>query len=61
MKKHIILGILAIVFSDILECKWQIFRSEELVRAQLLEAGFTEIKFFYDEAHIFPTIVAKRA
>lgn len=50
-----------IIFSDILECKWQIFRSEELVRSQLLEAGFTEIEVFYDEAHIFPTIVAKKA
>jgi SAM-dependent methyltransferase len=50
-----------IIFSDILECKWQIFRSEELVRAQLLEAGFSEIEVFYDEAHIFPTIVAKKA
>ncbi len=49
-----------IVFSDILECKWQIFRSEESVRAQLLKAGFTEIEVFYDKAHIFPTIIAKK-
>ena len=49
-----------IVFSDILECKWQAFRSEELVRSQLVEAGFTEIEIFYDRAHIFPTVVAKK-
>lgn len=49
-----------IVFSDILDCKWQTFRSEESVRSQLLEAGFTEIEVFYDQAHIFPTIVAKK-
>lgn len=49
-----------IVFADILECKWQIFRSEELVRSQLLDAGFTEIEIFYDEAHIFPTVIAKK-
>ena len=48
-----------IVFADVLECKWQIFRSEELVRSQLLDAGFTEIEVFYDEAHIFPTVIAK--
>lgn len=50
-----------IVFSDILECKWQIYRPKELVRNQLLEAGFSEIEFFYDEAHIFPTVVAKKS
>jgi hypothetical protein len=49
-----------IVFADVLECKWQIFRSEELVRSQLLEAGFTEIEVFYDEAHIFPTVIARK-
>ncbi len=49
-----------IVFSDILECKWQAFRSEEMVRSQLLESGFTEIEIFYDLARIFPTVVAKK-
>lgn len=49
-----------IIFSDILECKWQAFRSEELVRSQLLEAGFIEIEIFYDRARIFPTVVAKK-
>jgi len=49
-----------IVFADVLECKWQIFRSEELVKSQLLDAGFTEIEVFYDEAHIFPTVIAKK-
>jgi SAM-dependent methyltransferase len=49
-----------IVFADVLECKWQIFRSEELVRSQLLDAGFTEIDFVYDQAHIFPTVIARK-
>ncbi len=56
--KHALLQ--KIIFSDILECKWQIFRSEESVKAQLLEAGFSEIEVFYDKAHIFPTIVARK-
>lgn len=50
-----------IIFFDILESKWQVFRSEELVKSQLLEAGFSEIEIFYDKAHIFPTIVAKKS
>ncbi len=50
-----------IVFSDILECKWQVFRCEERVRSQLLEAGFTEIQVIYDRVHIFPTVVCKKA
>lgn len=49
-----------IIFSDIIEAKWQLFRPEELVKSQLLEAGFTEIQIFYDKAHVFPTVVAKK-
>ena len=49
-----------IVFADILECKWQAYRSEELVRSQLTDAGFTEIEVFYDQAHIFPTVIATK-
>ncbi|KAG6558738.1 hypothetical protein RHOW815_001272 [Candidatus Rhabdochlamydia sp. W815] len=48
------------IFSDILEAKWQIFRSEELVKSQLLDAGFDEIEIIYDQAHIFPTVIARR-
>lgn len=49
-----------IIFSDILSAKWQVFRTKETVKAQLNQAGFCEIEFFYDEAHIFPTVVAKK-
>ncbi len=47
-----------IVFADILDCKWQVFRSEEAVRHQLQQAGFQEIEIIYDKAHIFPTVIA---
>lgn len=50
-----------IVFADILDCKWQVFRSEEIVKSQLQMAGFEEIEIIYDNAHIFPTIVAKKS
>lgn len=49
-----------IIFTDILESKWQTFRYEADVKSQLLQAGFSEIEIFYDKAHIFPTIVAKK-
>ncbi len=49
-----------IIISDILAGKWQAYRSEELVKSQLQEAGFTEIEIYYDQAHIFPTVVAKK-
>jgi SAM-dependent methyltransferase len=50
-----------IVFADILDCKWQVFRSEEIVKSQLKMAGFDEIEIIYDTAHIFPTVVAKKS
>jgi len=50
-----------IVFVDILDCKWQIFRAEETVKSQLHMVGFDEIEIIYDTAHIFPTIIAKKS
>lgn len=49
-----------ILFADILDCKWQAFRTEEQVRAQLLEAGFTEVEIRYDEGGLFPTAIATK-
>ncbi len=49
-----------ILLVDILDAKWQAFRAEETVKAQLTEAGFREIEIFYDDAHIFPTVVARK-
>lgn len=49
-----------IIFADILSVKWQVFRSEEMVKEHLSQAGFSEIEIFYDDAHIFPSVVAKK-
>jgi SAM-dependent methyltransferase len=49
-----------ILFVDILDAKWQVFRSEAIVIAQLKNAGFQDVEIFYDDAHIFPTVVAKK-
>lgn len=49
-----------ILFVDILDAKWQAYRTEETVKAQLKQAGFCEIEIKYDKAHIFPTVIAKK-
>lgn len=50
-----------IIFSDIFESRWQIFRSGERVKKQLQAAGFNGIEIIYDDAHIFPTVIATKA
>lgn len=47
-----------LIFADILQSKWRSYRSEEKTNQQLLDAGFRDINFIYDEAHIFPTVTA---
>lgn len=47
-----------IIFVDIIDAKWQCFRSSELTRLQLEAAGFKDINFIYDTARMFPTVVA---
>lgn len=49
-----------VIFADILQAKWQAFRSSDLTHQQLKAAGFTEIEIHYDEARLFPTAVAKK-
>lgn len=49
-----------IIFADILSVKWQTYRTEDAIKLELKRAGFSDIEFFYDVAHIFPTVVAKK-
>lgn len=49
-----------IIFADILESKWRCFRSSSTTLSQLEAAGFEDIEFIYDEARIFPTVVARK-
>jgi SAM-dependent methyltransferase len=49
-----------IVFSDVLDAKWQCFRTSKTTFSQLQTAGFCEIEFIYDDAHIMPTVVAHK-
>lgn len=47
-----------IIFSDILEVKWHCFCSSDQITEQLKSVGFDNIEFIYDQARIFPTVVA---
>ncbi len=49
---------LAIV-KDICEMKWQVFRPEEIVRQQLIKAGFEVQDVIWDSQMMFPTYVAR--
>lgn len=49
-----------IVFTEIIGVKWQIYRSVSFIKSMLLEIGFKEVSVIYDEAKIFPTIIAKK-
>lgn len=46
-----------IIFVDIIDAKWQCYRSSEQTYQQLSAVGFRDIRFIYDEANMFPTVV----
>lgn len=47
-----------IIFADIIQAKFQCYRTSAQTEAQLTSAGFTNIQFIADDAHIFPTVTA---
>lgn len=49
-----------LIFADILEVKWQSFRTESTVLRQLNEAGFSNCQFLYDQRRLFPTVIATK-
>lgn len=48
------------IFSDILQAKWQVFRTEAQVRNQLEQVGFKVLNVIYDKQAMFPTIIAQK-
>lgn len=48
-----------IIAADLLDAKWQVFRSTEETKTQLEKAGFSEIEFQPDSAGLFPTVLAR--
>ncbi|KTD20908.1 Exported protein [Legionella lansingensis] len=49
-----------IIFADIIHAKFQCFSSTQETEEQLQLAGFKRIRFYFDECHIFPTVVAEK-
>lgn len=49
-----------IIFADIIAAKWHCFRSSAQMQQQLESAGFNRIEFIYDDARMFPTVVASK-
>ena len=47
-----------IIFADIIQSKWQCYRSTQKTKEQLITAGFKDIQFINDSARIFPTVIA---
>src|SRR3990167_2400214 len=47
-----------IIFVDIIQSKWQCYRSSQQTLKQLESVGFHDIEFIYGRAKIFPTIIA---
>lgn len=49
-----------IIFSDVLQVKWNCYQTSEQFKACLKQAGFKNIQFVYDHARIYPTVIAQR-
>ena len=47
-----------IIFFDIVQSKWSCFRSTQQTENLLTIVGFVDIQFIYDDAKMFPTVVA---
>lgn len=48
------------LFVDILQARFQFFRTEAQTRTQLEKAGFQNIEFIYDSKGMFPTVIAEK-
>ncbi|MFI4957477.1 MAG: SAM-dependent methyltransferase, partial [Gammaproteobacteria bacterium] len=49
-----------IIFVDIMQAKFQCYRTSRQTKAQLESVGFTDIQLIPDDANIFPTVVAHK-
>lgn len=49
-----------LLFTRVIEARWNVFRTHVQTKAQLELAGFTAIKFIDDRARLFPTVIARK-
>ena len=54
------LALQQLLFVRVIEAKWSAFRTHAQTRDQLTRAGFTEVRFVDDHAHMFPTVIARK-
>ena len=47
-----------VIFVDIMQAKFQCYRTSSQTKAQLKSAGFTDIQLIADDSNIFPTVTA---
>jgi SAM-dependent methyltransferase len=47
-----------LIFVDIIQAKWQCYRSTQQTKLQLESVGFKDIYFIPDKANLFPTVTA---
>jgi SAM-dependent methyltransferase len=50
-----------LLFTRVIEAKWNVFRTHAQTAAQLEEAGFTGVEFIDDRARLFPTVIARKS
>jgi SAM-dependent methyltransferase len=50
-----------LLFTRVIEAKWNVFRTHAQATAQLEEAGFTGVEFIDDRARLFPTVIARKS
>ncbi|MGR8981384.1 MAG: class I SAM-dependent methyltransferase [Gammaproteobacteria bacterium] len=48
-----------LIFIDVLEVKWQVFRTESQIRKTLASVGFKVRNVIYDHQKLFPTVLAQ--
>ncbi|MEN6057439.1 class I SAM-dependent methyltransferase [Bordetella pertussis] len=49
-----------LVFTRLIQPRWNALRTHAQTRAQLEEAGFTDLRFEDDRARLFPTVIARK-
>ena len=49
-----------VVFQDVLGCKWRNFRTLDEIYEDFSSAGFTDVQLIFDQARIFPTVIAHK-
>ncbi|SDB81446.1 class I SAM-dependent methyltransferase [Acinetobacter boissieri] len=49
-----------LIFVDILKVKWSAYRTVDTTKQQLTSAGFKNIEIVYDDAGMFPTVIAHK-